>query len=420
MQRIRLHVILLALAWVTVVSAQRYEYWLDGDYGHRTQASYPSGDIINSIDVSTLSPGLHFYNVRTQGENGVWGSVHRYVFTVPGMAGNSEEVRYESWIDGDYIHRTISTHSGGDIVQSTKTGGLLPGIHYYNVRACNKHGVWGPVNRYLFIVPEVTEPAWILYWIDDDTNAAIQQPVSGSSVELTVSVANQGEGKHTFNCQLQDTNGKWSPTYSYDFVIEQQADTQPHEATMAEYFFDKDPGYGKGIPLHSVNSESLHFVLSVEGLKSGAHVLYVRTADKGGKWSGTVSRPLYVRPLASNTIVQLEYFFDSKDPGRGNAIQVKLPEGNDREFTFEVKLEGLALGDHQLNIRAKGSNGLWSVVRTDTFTLIGNAGVDAVKADCEPSVIYSLQGYQTNELHGVNIVRFKDGTRKKIIAHGHP
>ena len=556
MQKIVLHIIFMLV--VVTANAQRYEAWLDGDYNHRTIAAYSGGDISQSIDVASLSPGLHFYNIRTQDGKGMWGAVARYLFMVPGLSDKSGPVRFESWLDGDYEGRTIRSYTGGDILDSTSVASLLPGIHYYNIRVCDKHGVWGAVNRYLFLKTEAVRPVRISYWLDNDTLMTAEKAISGASVELSVSLANQGAGQHTFNCQLQDNNGKWTPVYSYDFTIEQQKDTLTHEPVMAEYFIDTDPGYGKGIPLQKISTDTLHFVLSIEGLKAGAHMLYVRSSDDGGKWSSTVARPLYVSPVRQEQFVQmeyffddndpgngkatplsdfkanmeslvsqlpitglqagshtlnvrgmtedgvwssvitrpfiiiavqpatpfveyyfdidpgygkgftiqnvedgtsqlaidlsgllpgahilylrtndksrwsstiarplyvcghtdivaLEYFFDENDPGEGKATQVALPNNLSSTFTFEVPLNHLKVGDHLLHVRAKGNDGLWSVISTDAFAVTENTGINELYSNSIPTITYTLKGYQSMNEKGVNIIRYKDGRTRKVV-----
>lgn len=409
MQKRLLHIILL-LAMFVSANAQRYESWLDGDYNHRTIAAYSGGDINQSIDVASLSPGLHFYNVRTQDAKGLWGSVNRYLFMVPGMAGESGAVRYESWLDGDYESRAIRTYTGGDLMDSVDVATLTPGIHYYNIRVCDKHGVWGAVNRYLFLLTEVVRPVRISYWIDNDTLMTTEKAINGASVELSISLANQGAGQHTFNCQLQDNNGKWTPVYSYDFTIEQQKDTLTHEPVLAEYFYDKDPGYGKGIPLQKISTDSLRFVLSIEGLKAGAHMLYVRSADDGGKWSSTVARPLYVSPVRQEQFVQMEYFYDDSDPGFGKATPLSDFTVGMETLVTTLPTDGLKAGTHLLNVRGRHANGLWTSVTSRSFLVIATEPLD-------PFVEYFFDkdpGYGK----GVVIKDIEKGTNRLVIDLG--
>lgn len=408
MQKRLLHIIFMFL--VISANAQRYETWLDGDYNHRTITAYGGGDISQSIDVTSLSPGLHFYNIRTQDVKGVWGAVNRYLFMVPGMAGKSAAMRYESWIDGDYAGRTIRNYTGGDLLDSADVAALTPGIHYYNIRVCDRYGVWSAVNRYIFLKTEVVCPVRISYWLDNDTLMTAEKAISGASVELSISLANQGAGQHTFNCQLQDNNGKWTPVYSYDFTIEQQKDTLTHEPVLAEYFYDKDPGYGKGIPLQKISTDTLHFVLSIEGLKAGAHMLYVRSADDGGKWSSTVARPLYVKPVSQEQFVQMEYFFDDSDPGFGKATPLSDFAVGMETLVTTLPTDGLKAGAHLLNVRGRRANGLWTSVTSRSFLVIATEPLD-------PFVEYFFDkdpGYGK----GIIIKDIEKGTNRLVIDLG--
>lgn len=63
-----------------------YEYWIDNDYAHRVSATVSNSTelpVALSIDASELSTGIHFFNMRVQDANGLWGSVKRQVFCIP-------------------------------------------------------------------------------------------------------------------------------------------------------------------------------------------------------------------------------------------------------------------------------------------------------------------------------------------------
>ena len=63
-----------------------YEYWIDNDYAHRVSATVSNNteqDVDLSLDVSSLSTGVHFFNMRVQDVNGTWGSVQRQIFSIP-------------------------------------------------------------------------------------------------------------------------------------------------------------------------------------------------------------------------------------------------------------------------------------------------------------------------------------------------
>ena len=554
MQKRLLHIIILLLWIVTSAQAQRYEYWLDGDYNNRVLATYGGGDVTASMDVSSLTPGLHFYNIRIQYGEGQWGSVRRYLFMVPGMAGEKAASSYEYWIDGAYAQKLTAVYNGGDINVTTDVSNLTDGIHYFNMRAKDKFGVWGPVNRYLFMVSgkNVLQPTAVEYWIDDRTS--MTKSVNGSTIQLTVDISQLEAGIHKFYCRVQASNGKWSETYASEFTIEapvlQEAfieyyididpgygnanlvkeieqgtnkisvdlantadgahvlylrtrdeygrwsasvarplyvhhksyenfvqmeyffdDNDPgngkaiplsdfktdmeslvsqlpitglqagshtlnvrgmtedgvwssvitrpfiiiavQPATpFVEYYFDIDPGYGKGFTIQNIEDGTSQLAIDLSGLLPGAHILYLRTNDKS-RWSSTIARPLYV--CRHTDIVALEYFFDDDDPGEGKATQVALPNNLSSTFTFEVPLNHLKVGDHLLHVRAKGNDGLWSVISTDAFAVTENTGINELYSNSIPTITYTLKGYQSMNEKGVNIIRYKDGRTRKVV-----
>lgn len=178
-----------------------------------------------------------------------------------------------------------------------------------------------------------------------------------------------------------------------------------------EYFIDKDPGYGKAMIVKDIDSDQIE--IDLDNVKPGAHMLYVRSRDEQGRWSTTVSRPLYVRQPVS--IVALEYFFDNEDPGKGKGVQVVTPTDTSKPYEFEVSLGNLPVGEHRLNVRVKGNDGIWTALSSGLFTLVENTGINELDTYREPSVTYTLKGYKVKEAKGVNIVRYKDGTTKKVM-----
>ena len=180
-----------------------------------------------------------------------------------------------------------------------------------------------------------------------------------------------------------------------------------------EYFIDIDPGYGKANKVKEISAENNELEFELGSVMPGAHMLYVRSIDEQGRWSTTISRPLYVRQPVS--VIALEYFFDGADPGLGKAVPVVLPRDSKDEFSFEVAIKGLAAGDHQICLRSKNSDGIWSIVSKEQFSLTEETGIDVIDAERSPSITYTLKGYRSNGQKGINIVHYKDGTTQKVI-----
>lgn len=197
-----------------------YESWIDGDYNHRITGIASDSIITGFIDMKSLSPGLHCYNVRVQGADGVWSSVFRYLFMVT-TNEHAGITRYESWMDGDYDHRTIVEQTEDSLTQTIDISGLADGVHCYNFRAQNADGIWGSVHRFLIFLaePDASEmPASINYWIDESTDT-LTQDTRGTQVSVTLDVSQLEPGTHTFNCYLLNVLGDTTDVYHFDFRV---------------------------------------------------------------------------------------------------------------------------------------------------------------------------------------------------------
>ncbi|KPA12847.1 hypothetical protein MHK_006947 [Candidatus Magnetomorum sp. HK-1] len=140
--------------------------------------------------------------------------------------------------------------------------------------------------------------------------------------------------------------------------------------SQIEYYIDKDiNGFGNEIQVDMAqgNELDLNFDVDLTGLKEGVHVLYIRAKDDNNNWSLTQSRPFYVSKLISNPqIVQIEYYLDKDIHGFGNETQLE-PILNKDNINFVVDLCCINSGVHTLYVRAKDSNGNWSLIQKRTF-----------------------------------------------------
>ena len=201
--------------------AARYEYWLDNDYAEcKTVNGTPSSSPI-SIDLNTLSPGLHYFNFRTQGSSGQWGALSRYLFYL--RDSEKEAARYEYWLDNDYAEcKTVNgTPSSSPISIDLNT--LSPGLHYFNFRTQGSSGQWGALSRYMFFLKEdISRFAGIEYWIDSDKKMKGTQQVADGKVMITVDLSDLPEGKHNLYIHGRSQNGYTSPIDKYEFTLSEQ------------------------------------------------------------------------------------------------------------------------------------------------------------------------------------------------------
>ncbi|MFC1481201.1 Ig-like domain-containing protein [Candidatus Neomarinimicrobiota bacterium] len=154
------------------------------------------------------------------------------------------------------------------------------------------------------------------------------------------------------------------------YVLQAQAQT----IDKLEYFIDTDPGYGIATEITiAPDSSAINelFEVDLSNLESGFHALFVRVMDDSGRWSLANAKPFYLEAgniLGAGNITAVEYFFDI-DPDYGHGIDVPIDPGNSINQLFTVDLSGLPSGFHALFVRARDSNGFWSLANAKPFYL---------------------------------------------------
>ena len=262
------------------------------------------------------------------------------------------------------------------------------------------------VIMYADIEPGISDLDYSLHWIEEYVFDAIVYQNATLYVPYGYKDRFQDKAKTTW-CEFKHIE-------EYSGEVPHNNDSPNVQGSITEYFIDKDPGYGKASVVKKSEDGENMMEIDLDDVKPGAHILYVRIRDEQGRWSTTVNRPLYVRQPVS--IVALEYFFDNKDPGQGKGVKVKPPTDTSKPYEFEISLGNLSAGEHSLNVRAKGSDGIWTALKGALFTLVNNTGINDLENYCEPSIIYTLYGYKGKKSKGVNIIRYNDGTTKKVIV----
>lgn len=244
------------------------------------------------------------------------------------------------------------------------------------------------------------QPLEAEYFIDNDPGYGSATKLSGLTAGENVAELDFGDvlpGAHVLYLRASDENNQWSQTISRPIYV---CSVMGQKATRLEYFFDTDPGYGKAYMLSNPTNGEKQYVLSMNDVAAGAHVLNLRAQDEQGKWSAVLSRPLYV--INKVELSAIEYFFDDQDPGEGEAHQVALPTDPTEQFAFEVSVEGLEAGSHQFSIRAKDENGMWSIVRSEPFTIIPGEGIAEVTWDFSINMRFSNGNLTLEDMTGGN------------------
>ncbi|MBX3253668.1 MAG: PKD domain-containing protein [Chitinophagaceae bacterium] len=171
-----------------------------------------------------------------------------------------------------------------------------------------------------------------------------------------------------------DAKGGWSLTASKSFYKETIPVSAISMLYAYEYFFDTDPGFGKGtrVLLSPRSRDSLHVPLSIQSLDNGFHSLYMRFQDEYGRWGLTGVKSFYKDKLTTNTgtpssIIRGEYFFDT-DPGFGAATTIPGTSiSTNQDLFFSVDIAALSDGFHLLYTRFLNADGHWGHTAVKTF-----------------------------------------------------
>jgi hypothetical protein len=224
------------------------------------------------------------------------------------------------------------------------------------------------------------------YFIDADPgfgkgqSVPVTQGMDLSNISFAFDITSMTKGFHQLSVRFKDANGTWSNTHTRTFYKEVVSATSAPdpatEVTYGEYFFDTDPGFGKGTPISVVPgmNHSLSFTADVTNLSKGFHYLQVRFRDAKGIWSNTHGRSFYKEVLSSITtplakINKLEYFVDT-DPGFGKGMPVNVtPAHGVDDFEFLMDMTNISIGNHKLYVRAQDENGVWSMIRSGDFEI---------------------------------------------------
>ena len=189
-----------------------------------------------------------------------------------------------------------------------------------------------------------------------------------------------------------------------------------------QYFFDTEPGagvQGNGGFITVASTDSSHFTTSISttGLAEGFHTLYVRAKSVIGAWGLWRNYPFVINPpapLANNTVINAEYFFDT-ETGVTSAIQLPIgvTPADSVRFQSAIPTTGLSQGFHTLYLRLKDSQSHWGLWRnypfviTPTFTPSTPIVDGEAFFDTDPGIGNGIQLWNpiANPSNNVNVIR---------------
>lgn len=302
--------------------------------------------------------------------------------------GIGAQLQAEYFFDADpgFGHATTVTNGfadDGTLQFQPSVANLPSGSHIIGIRAYGSQG-WGPTIVQQFIIPQQWDAPLVSfaeYFFDEDpgfgkgTSLPVTPGTELSLDNVQIPVTNLPVGSHTIGIRTYGSHG-WGPTIVQQFTIPKQKDAA--QITSAEYFFDEDPGFGKGLSLPITPGAELdldNMQLSVGDLPSGSHTIGIRAYGLQG-WGPTIVQPFTVPRVQGEMVIErIEYFWDD-DPGFGQATAIALTPATElRMDDIELPADHDA-GEHLLFVRAYGGNGWGPTINCTVEELIDIAESD--------------------------------------------
>ncbi|MDD2527842.1 MAG: hypothetical protein PHT26_07410 [Lentimicrobiaceae bacterium] len=302
-----------------------------------------------------------------------------FAFLAIGIMTNAQPIitSGEYWFNNDYagkIHIPLTPgvnvlfNSGIDCSQ------LNTGMHNISFRFKQSNGIWSAVGSQLFLkVPELTPGGEAIcemeYWINNDYSTRISLPITSTTFytfQSAIDLNYLSCGIHTFNFRFKQNNGSWSNVTSQLFNKTPPVIAGGGLLKGYEYWIDDDYQSKTSQPITGSSSFVLISEHNFASVPTGMHHLNIRFQQADGSWSSTLSEAFIKVPLQSDnrTITAYEYWFDDEYNQR---IQQQIEPTANFFFAAPLDVAELSTGLHNLNMRFRQDNGIWSSSATQLF-----------------------------------------------------
>ncbi|MDN3671132.1 T9SS type A sorting domain-containing protein [Echinicola jeungdonensis] len=134
--------------------------------------------------------------------------------------------------------------------------------------------------------------------------------LNDQEANLDVDISSLPAGINKIYTRVKNENGLWSLTTQSTFYKYQAP--QNLKMVEAEYFIDDYVDFGKGNTL-ALEEGSGDYLIELDGLSPGIHLLYIRAKNNLGQWSQLNKSVFYVEDGELAKIVALHYRFVGED-----------------------------------------------------------------------------------------------------------
>ena len=369
------------------------EYWIDGDIAARKVLSPGT-----TIDISSLSPGLHKLTVRVKDSKGLWSNqIARLFYVMPDAHADATSVAAaEYWIDD--VKQTTATTLNTQVIDISQ---LDDGLHKLMVRVKDNKGVWSnQMTRTFFVSSAAHADATSItareFWIDG--KIADRQKIDDTPAVINIS--SLPAGLHMLTMRVQDNNGVWSNQMARMFYV--ASTPEPSDATLVNYLYWID-----GDKEHKVMGtidDSHSLTIDIGDQEEGDHTFTWYVSDSKGRWSDPITEVFAVVECSTLTYMVDGEIYKTYEVPHGSAITPEEEPTKDG-YTFS--------GWSDIPETMPNED----VTITGTFTFVDAIESVTTNDDVTPKRIYTPSGTPAVTLQkGLNIILMEDGTTKKVYV----
>ena len=286
--------VLLIVAFVFhsfALSADNYTfcYWLDDNHTAAQTITQTTNKLDATVDVASLSPGMHTLFVRAKKNTGGWTSPKATHFF---KVLNPTTVKTSYWFDDNEDNHFNVDKVNGETF-AIDVSHLSDGTHTLHVRMEGEGATSATVsNQFLKISTNFDA----YYWFDNETERRTFTNAGGSA--MLIDVSHLKEGLHCFNAMLTDNLGSPSVPVSRTFIKMPQPFA--NDSTTLTFWIDGAPHSEQKL---AYGNEIVNLELDVADLTTGMHYLQVQAVTNSGSASNIVSGYFMRMPGQDNNSV---------------------------------------------------------------------------------------------------------------------
>lgn len=260
----------------------------------------------------------------------------------------------EGWLDGK-VNERMSLSQGSTVLN---VAALPEGLHSFTMRVQDSEGRWSSPETRFFILGdnagELSEIVKVEAWLDGKFSQRQELPHGVA----TINVASLAPGLHSLTMRVMDNKGLWSANMTNYFMIPYDV-FEPTQIAKCVGWID-----GKRNLMQTLDPNQARFDISK--LSVGLHLFTAQALDTRGRWSSPLSK-YFLIPLeaqyADVTINRCQYWFDD------NVQNAQFSPLDSIAGIVDLDISPLTAGDHVLSWMVCNSEGTWSEVYTQQFSI---------------------------------------------------